>query len=446
MVKFRWETEFKETEIGEIPNNWEVENLERVIKSLESGNRPKGGKLNHNPNGILSIGGENISWDGELILENCLRFDKEFYEKSKKGKIEKFDILLVKDGATIGKLAFVKDVPEGKAMVNEHIFLIKTDQNKYNPRFLYYYLFSEVGQTLIQNTISGSAQGGINKKFINSIKVPKLELSEQSRIASILSWFDDLIENKKKQNEILEKTAMAIFKSWFVDFEPFKGEELVFNEELGREIPKGWDVKAIGKIAEIRNGLSYTGKEKLEEPVEGSYIFITLNNAVEGGGFKPVYAWIKSNRIKEHHFIKEGDLIIPNTEQTKDERLLGSPGIVFFPPDYELDKGVYSMDIVRIMPTKYFYKYYLYLHLYFTREETATFHTGTSILHFDIRNFKKNKFILIPPQAVLEKFNNLIEPLFKKIILNQKQIMTLKKVRDTLLPLLVFGKLRVEEI
>jgi type I restriction enzyme S subunit len=89
----------------------------------------------------------------------------------KRGRIEEGDILLVKDGATIGKLAYIKEVPEGKAMVNEHVFLLKTNNFKTNSRFLYYFLFSEIGQQQIESSISGSAQGGINKSIKNNILV-----------------------------------------------------------------------------------------------------------------------------------------------------------------------------------------------------------------------------------------------------------------------------------
>jgi type I restriction enzyme S subunit len=71
-MKFRWETEFKETEIGEIPKEWEVKKLGDVLRSLESGSRPKGGSLAHTQNGVLSIGGENINWDGSLELCSML--------------------------------------------------------------------------------------------------------------------------------------------------------------------------------------------------------------------------------------------------------------------------------------------------------------------------------------------------------------------------------------
>ena len=102
-MKFRWETEFEETEIGEIPKDWEVKKLGDLLRSLESGSRPKGGSLAHTPNGVLSIGGENINWDGSLNLVECLLFEESFYNRLKRGRIEEDDILLVKDAETIEK-------------------------------------------------------------------------------------------------------------------------------------------------------------------------------------------------------------------------------------------------------------------------------------------------------------------------------------------------------
>jgi len=446
MVRFLRESEFKKTEVGEIPKDWEIGILRDAVKSLESGNRPKGGKLQHDPNGVLSIGGENITWEGELILNNCLRFNEDFYKTLKKGKIECDDILLVKDGATIGKLAYIKEIPEGKAMVNEHVFLIKTDERKYNPKFLFYYLFSESGQIQIESSITGSAQGGLNRGILDIIKIPILDPLEQSHIAQVLSWFDDLIENKKKQNEILEKTAMAIFKSWFIDFEPFKNEKFI-DSELGK-IPEGWKTKAIGEIAEFTKGLSYKGSEKFyERPrTEQEFVFITLDNVLRGGGFKIEYTWIVSKRIRKHQFLREGDLIIANTDMTQEAKVIGSPAIVIFPIDYNKEFGVYSHHITKITPNTEVYKLYLYVFFKLTQDENTTFSTGTNVLGLDIENFKRNKFILLPPPPILQKFRSLVKPLFQKIILNQKQIMLLRKIRDTLLPLLVFGKLRVREI
>jgi len=333
-------------------------------------------------------------------------------------------------------------------MVNEHVFLIRTNEKEYHPRFLFYFLFSDAGQLQIESLISGSAQGGINRSILDTIKIPKFDFTEQSRIATVLSWFDDLIENKKRQNEILEKVAMAIFKSWFVDFEPFKDEEFVYSEELGKEIPMGWEVKPIGEVAEFYKGISYKGSEKFYSKTgsEKELVFITLDNILRGGGFKINYTWIISERIKKHQLLREIDLIIANTDMTQEAKVIGSPAIVTFPIDYYKEYGVYSHHITKIIPRDEIYRLYLYVFLKLTQDENTTFSTGTNVLGLDIENFKRNKFVLLPPRDLLGKFHSLVEPLFQKIILNQKQIMVLRKIRDALLPKLVFGKLRVMEI
>lgn len=441
-LKFKWEQEFKETEVGEIPKEWEVKNLKWVVRSLESGNRPKGGALKHNPEGILSIGGENVTWQGDLALDGCLRFERHFYENLNKGKIEKDDILLVKDGATIGKLAFIKDVPEDKAMVNEHIFLIKTDKEKCDPRFLFYYLFSGAGQTLIESAIGGSAQGGINKNILEVVKITKCDLSEQSRIATVLSWFDDLIENKKKQNEILEKTAMAIFKSWFVDFEPFEEEGLAYNEELGKEIPKGWEVKRLKETAEIMRGISFEQHESSFEYFPKSLPILRASNIKNGKNMDfSDLMFIPISKVATHKKLKEKDIVMVGSN--------GNPALV----------GNFSVYVSNIYFPNFSFGAFMYcirlkndflyiwgaLNSDYFKEFLSMTVTGTNISNLKKSDLEEFKFP-IPPPPILQKFHSLVEPLFQKIILNQKEIMVLRKVRDTLLPKLVFGKLRVVEI
>jgi len=120
---------------------------------------------------------------------------------------------------------------------------------------------------LIESLSGATPFSFVTKEKALQIPVIYPPLAEQSRIATVLSYFDDLIEVKKRQNEILEKTAMAIFKSWFIDFEPFKDGEFVYNEELGKEIPKGWAVKRLGDVAEILMGQSPPSKFYNEEGI-----------------------------------------------------------------------------------------------------------------------------------------------------------------------------------
>ncbi|MEM2145016.1 MAG: restriction endonuclease subunit S [Candidatus Jordarchaeaceae archaeon] len=255
-----------------------------------------------------------------------------------------------------------------------------------------------------------------------------------------MSWFDKLIENKKRQNEVLEKVAMAIFKSWFIDFEPFQDGEFV-SSELG-EIPEQWCVKPLEEVAKLFKGVSYSSSDIGSEP-QGS-LFITLNNFLRGGGFKSEYDYYIGSKVRDEQKVKEGDLIIALTDMTPLAKVVGAPAIVSLP--YGYDFGVISLDCGKLHLRKECLRFYLYLYLKHTQEENSTFANGVNVLHLNTNLFMRNKLILMPPEPILEKFHALVEPLFQKIALNQKQILVLRKVRDTLLPLLVFGKLRVEEI
>ncbi|RLG72409.1 MAG: restriction endonuclease subunit S, partial [Methanobacteriota archaeon] len=312
MLKFKSEKEFKETEMGELPKEWEITVLGDKSKfTIIMGQSPPSKYYNQNGDGIPFIQGKKEF--GDLYVET------ETYT-TKCAKIAPPYSVLITVRAPVGEL----NITKGKLCIGRGVAAVfNKNRSLLENRFIYYVL-KGLNRYLSMLGERGTTYDSITKEELDNFAVPFPKSVERLSIASVLSWFDDLIENKKRQNEILEKTAMAIFKSWFIDFEPFKDSEFV-DSELGK-IPKTWKVRSIGKIADFRNGLSYKGVEKFSEPA--GYLFITLNNVLEGGGFKPEYSWIKSNRIKKHHFLKEGDLIIANTEQTKVGRLIGCPALV----------------------------------------------------------------------------------------------------------------------
>jgi len=436
MVKFKWEKEFKETPIGKIPRDWDIQSIDDITNKLP-GAAFSSKYFNKEGRGLPLI----------RIRDLGKRTTEAYYEGpyEKEYVVNPGDILIGMDGAF--------DVHKWKGpigLLNQRVLKIwPKDQNSLDKEYLYY--ASIIPVKAFEEQVVGTTVAHLLMSHLKYIYIPiPPTKEEQERIATVLSWFDNLIENKRRQNEILEKTAMAIFKSWFIDFEPFQDEEFVYSEELDMEIPKGWEVKPIGEVAEFFRGLSYKGSEKFEKAIPDSYVFITLNNIKEEGGFRPRYSWIKSQRLKPRHFLKEFDLVMANTHfgvgGLEKERLLASPAIVFFPPGYSKNIGVYSHHITKISLIDSTLKFYVYLYLKFTKRDSVRFATGTGVLGLDIENFKINKLIIIPPKPILEKFHSLVEPLFRKIIINEKEIMVLKKAHDTLLPQLVFGRLRVEEV
>src|SRR3989344_2886051 len=148
--------------------NWNQELLKEVLISLESGGRPKGGAQLE---GIPSIGGEHLNYNGGFNFEKMRFVSEIFFNSMQKGIIQKNDVLIVKDGATTGKTSFVgESFPYEKAAINEHVFIARVN-NKLISKFLFYYLFSLEGQLQLKKAITGSAQGGINLSILDKISV-----------------------------------------------------------------------------------------------------------------------------------------------------------------------------------------------------------------------------------------------------------------------------------
>jgi type I restriction enzyme S subunit len=436
MLKFRWETEFNDAEFEKIPKDWGLGRVKDVVKINELSIREDFQQAWIEYIDITSVN------NGELLGVQVLPISEA--PSRAKRVVRDNDILISTVRPNLKHFVFIKRAkPNTIASTG---FAVVTSY-KINPRYLYYFLTSEQFTnylTQIAETQT-SAYPSFTPDAIENAELPLpvnygKTTGEDLRIGTVLSWFDDLTENKKRQNEVLEKTAMAIFKSWFIDFEPFKDGEFV-TSEFG-EIPKECDVMSLEEVATLYKGVSYSSSDISPEP-QGN-LFITLNNFLREGGFKLEYDYYIGSKAKEEHKVKEGDLIIALTDMTPLAKVVGSPAIVSLP--YGHNFGVISLDCGKLQPHKECLRFYLYLYLKHTQEENSTFANGVNVLHLNTNLFMRNKPILIPPEPILEKFHSLVGPLFKKIAINQKQILILRGIRDTLLPLLIFGRLRVEEI
>jgi len=225
---------------------------------------------------------------------------------------------------------------------------------------------------------------------------------------------------------------MAIFKSWFVDFEPFKEGEFVYNEELGREVPDGWEVDFTTKFIDFNLSVKLM-KGKVYPFVEMKQV--CTNSAVCEFNYKE----FTGSGVK----YRGGDTLMARITPSLEH---GKTAYVWFISEEE--NGFGTTEFFVLHPKKPCLKEFTYLLAKSDdlRDVAINGMTGTSGRQRADVNALKNFLIPIPPQPILEKFHSLIEPLFQKIILNQKQIMVLRKIRDALLPQLVFGKLRVVEI
>lgn len=246
-------------------------NLKNYIETLESGKRPKGGASN---SGVPSLGGEHINLNGGFNLQiDKLKFvPEEYFNSLSKGIIKKNDILIVKDGATTGKVAYVnEDFSLEKACINEHVFLVRP-KKEINPKYLFYYFFSNIGQREILKDFRGATVGGISKEFIDiDMYIPKVD--EQIEIIKILDKAKSLIDKRKEQIKALDELVKSKFIEMFGDI---------------KNNPIGWEKIKIGDVFEIKTGATPSRKE----------------NKYWDNGTIP---WIKTTELKE--------IVINNSEE-----------------------------------------------------------------------------------------------------------------------------------
>ena len=309
------------------------------------------------------------------------------------------------------------------------------------PRFLYYLL-----KTMnLQSYAAGSAVPTLNRNHIHPLDISLPPLDEQKRIAEILGSLDDKIELLQKQNKTLEDMAKALFKSWFVDFDVVRAKqkglpkadimrEYHLTEELYDlfpssfadsplgPIPSGWEVKPLSKIAVLTMGQSPAGTT-YNETGEGLPFYQGRTDFGFRFPKKRIYCFAPT-RIAE-----KGDILISVRAPVGDLNMANETCCI--------GRGVAS---IRSNISKDSFLYYAMLS---AQTQFDVFNTeGTvfgSINRKDLSSFS----ILTPIEQLVKEFNNIIGNFDLKIEENLKQIQTLTELRDTLLPRLISGKIRV---
>ena len=319
-------------------------------------------------------------------------------------------------------------------------------------RFLFYLLHT----LRLNDWRTGSGQPLLNQITLSQIPATIPPFFEQRRIAHILGTLDDKIELNRRMNETLETTARAIFKSWFVDFDPVRakmeGREPVgmdadtaalfpsaFQDSPLGEIPEGWRVEQIGKIVEIVKGRSYRSVELSESDTA----LVTLKSIMRGGGYRPDGLKPYTGKYNPEQIITPGELVVSYTDVTQEAEVIGKPAIVQETGEYKTLVASLDLGIIRPLYSTVSVRFLYYLfRSYDFQAHINGYSTGTTVLHLSKDGVPSYQFAL-PTNAVLQRFDSIVNPLFARIESNEKQSRTLSEVRDTLLPKLLSGKVRV---
>ncbi|EDX73621.1 Type I restriction modification DNA specificity domain protein [Coleofasciculus chthonoplastes PCC 7420] len=288
----------------------------------------------------------------------------------------------------------------------------------------------------IQNLAIGSVQENINLGTFKNIKFFFPSVKKQKEIASVLSCLDRKIENLRKQNDTLEAIAQTLFKHWFVDFEfpnadgkPYKSSGGAMEpSELG-EIPAGWRVGKLGDVVKVNaESISKSYQHKEIEYVDISSVGIGVLEGTTSYLFKNAPS-------RARRLVKHGDVIWSGVRPNRKsylfishppENLVVSTGFITLTPDSIPSSYLYSW-----VTTESFVEY-------LTFNASGSAYPAIKAEHFEIAD------VLLPDKFNLTKFHAVIEPMREKIHQNSRQLQTLTKTRDLLLPKLMSGKLRIK--
>jgi type I restriction enzyme S subunit len=214
-----------------------------------------------------------------------------------------------------------------------------------------------------------------------------------------------------------------------------------FEESSFGLIPKGWRVGKLGDYVEAVKGLSYKGKGLSDSGIP----LHNLNSVYEGGSYK--YEGIKYyvGEYKDRHIVYPGDVIVTNTEQGFKFLLIGYPAIV---PKHYGSFGIFSHHIFRVrpLPDSPLTSNFIYLLLIFPhfRDQVIGYTNGTTVNMLSADGLK-SPLLAVPPHEIVEKFDKIVSFLLEKKEQNYEESQSLIEVRDTLLPKLMSGEIRVKE-
>jgi type I restriction enzyme S subunit len=393
------------------------------VCEIKGGKRlPKGVNLITQKNSHPYIRVRDLGKCKTIEINSSYEYVDEITQKQIKKYITQKGDILISIVGTIGLIAIVGDSLNGANLTENCVKLVKLD--KIDSEYLYYYLKSPFGQQNISRGTVGAVQAKLPIKNIQefSIICPEL-ISDQRRIASILSSLDRKIELNNKINADLEEMAQAIFKNWFVDFEPFKDGKFV-DSELGM-IPEGWKVGSPYEYVKVVYGAPYKSAK--------------FNDNGEG------LPLIRIRDLKDCNPQFYTPEILPQTEYVNMGDIVAGMDAEFVPHIWKGNTGLLNQRVCKLMPQQTSISNLFVLYLMKPELEfVQSYKTGTTVSHLGKADI--DKFVVVlPPLKVVEECSKILDSILQRIKNISAESRTLSTLRDTLLPRLMSGELEVPE-
>jgi len=267
--------------------------LKDYILAIESGTRGKGGATAF---GVPSLGAEHLNADGTISWDkNKMKYiPVELFKNLKSGIVHNNDVLIVKDGATTGKVAYVEKIPYSNVAINEHVFLLRP-KSEILPKYLFYYLMSANGNKKIMSNFRGATVGGIGKNFIE-MPINLISIDVQQHVVNVLDKISHIITLRKKQLKNFDELVKSRFIEMFGDVN--------VNS-------KKWALLPLGELCKIVRGAS---PRPIEKFLGGTVPWIKIGDATENDDIflTSTKEHIIQDGILKSRLVKANSLIFAN--------------------------------------------------------------------------------------------------------------------------------------
>ena len=373
-------------------------------------------------------------FDGLIHYDNARQINEDdFLDADKRTKLAPNDILVTNSG-TIGRMAFVKDVPETRRTTfQKSVAIVKPNTDKVLPIYLYYLLQSKVYDFV--NSSNGAAQKNL---LLSTMREFDLEIEDdiytQHHIATILSRYDSLIENYQKQIKLLEEAAQRLYKEWFVDLH-FPGHE---NTKIVDGVPEGWEKK---KLIEFGCTLESGSRPKggVDSNLKDGIPSVGAENVIGLGKYNYSSEKLITNQFYSQMRkgkIKNRDILI-----YKDGAYIGRTSL--FQDGFPHKEMAVNEHVFLLHTLNENYQYYVFFTLYqkqyFEKMQKLNKNAAQPGLN---QKALLDLGMLCPSEEFVMTFRKAIEPLMKALFNKANQIRLLTEARDRLLPKLMSGEIK----
>ena len=399
------------------------------------------------------------------VTTNGFNFaDRSFITKEKdaalrKGKLQRNDVVLTTRG-TVGNVALFDDsVRFEHVRINSGMVLLRADQSKLLPRFLYQFVRSLVFKEQVAALTTGSAQPQLPIRDIRRVEIPLPPLAEQRAIANLLGVLDDKIELNRRMNETLEGLARAIFQSWFVDFDPVRAQRDglpppalspataalfpdSFEDSALGKIPKGWRVGVLEEVLSVIETGSRpkggVGGISFGIPSIGAESIVGLGKFNFG---KTKYVPVEFFDAMRKGHVESRDVLLYQDGGRPGEY---EPHVAMFGDGVPFERSCINEHVYRLRANERFSQTLLYFWLTseVAMDEMRRKGTGVAIPGLN-STAVKSLTTLIPSPEVVASFNQAAESFVGRILNNCNESRNLAAIRDALLPKLLSGEIRV---